>query len=823
MVVIISIIFLGYFNQDKILNAFKAKANELLVTEVSVKHIDLTFIEDFPNISVKLDQTVIFDAIPGSTDTLLVAQNVYFSLDIISLIKGNYTVDEIFLKNAHVNIKIDEEGNNNYSIFKENKKDTTTAFQFNLEKIAFENVGIHYIDQRINNNHKVRVETLLAKISVSDKHFDIDLAGKLFAHHIGIKGEQYLTNKPIALACELEFLQSTKKLLIKPSSITIGESKFNIQGSYVNNSDNTTHVTVSGDETNIQTIIALLPNEASNKLKEYKSEGTVYFNGKIDGNINTKESPEIVFDFGFENISFYHPSTKQTIKNASLKGHYTNGKDKSTSTSVLQLKDVKGSIGSGSFSGDFYYQNFDHPYLRMHLNANLDIKNILELYPIDAISQPQGKILAQAHFEGLLSDLKQNTQKVKSNGAFSIKNAGFTHKTNGLKYTNIQGDFMFNNNDLGITNFSGNAGKSDFSFNGFFKNFVAYVFIKNVELKMEAGFNSNMLDLDELLANPNSSTSANESNYRLKVSPKMAFDLDCNIKNLKFRNIKDDNIAKNIVGDLHLSQQKINFNSISFAIAGGKFETAGQLNLKDTSNYTANLSGQISHFKMDRVFHVFEDFGQTFLTNKNLSGTLNAAFDVHLAFDNGLNFKRHKLLSNINMTIDNGKLMNLEPLEEMGFFMRRNNYDKYLKDKDLSTVHFSQLKNSLHIENEIITIPEMEIKSSSADFNIKGTHSFNNEIDYYVSIPIINYERRADREDAGIKVNKNTGEFYLYMQILGTVDEFEIIIDKKHTVEAAKEKIGNEIKNLVAPEKTTPNFIQLDVEDTTDMIDYDDL
>ena len=812
------------FNQEKILAAFKAKINELLTTKVKVDDVSLTLFEDFPNVSVKLDHPIIFDAIPGSTDTFVVAQSIYFSLDIVKLLQGSYNVDEISISDASINIKIDRAGNNNYTILKSDTSSQEGTFSFDLEKVAFNKVNIHYIDQRINNNHKVFAEALTAKISASDKHFNINLDGKLFSEHLSIKGEKYLKQKDIALDCNLEFLSEDKKLIISPSSITIGESKFNVEGSYINNSNNTTHVAVNGDETNIQTIIALLPNSASKALNEYKSEGKVYFIGKIDGNINATESPAINFEFGFKNASFYHPATKQKIEKASLVGHYTNGKDRSTGSSLLELKNVQGSIGTGTFNGSFLYQNFDSPYLKMNLNADLDISKIIELYPVDEISNTKGRFKIQTTFDGLLSDLKKNTSKVQSNGSFSIKDASFIWKSNDLKYHSINGDFLFNNNDLGITNFNCKAGNSDFQLNGFFKNFVAYIFLENVNLKMEAGFSSNKIDLDELLSsNYTSESTPNNSNYHLNISPRLGFDLDCHIKELKFRNLTDENIGKDLVGDLHLLNQKLRFDRLNFTIAKGNITTSGNLNFTDTTNYSAHLTGKINNFGMNRVFTVFEDFGQTFITDKNLSGTLNADFNSKLFFDNTLNMKTDKLLADVHMTIDDGVISHMETLEEMGFFMRRNKYDKYLKDNDLSKVAFSQLKNSFHIENKIISIPDMEIKSSSADFNIRGTHSFDNKIDYYVSIPIINYQKREDREEAGIRSNKDTGEFFLYLQLIGTTDEFEYIIDKKNTVKTAKEKIKNEIKNVVAPIEPVENFIQLDIEDTTEMIDFDDL
>ncbi len=818
----LSIGLLAYYNKDKILLAFQNKANDYLQTEVKVDKIDLDFYHHFPQISIQLDNPLIFDAIEGSTDTFLVASNINLSLDLLELIRGEYSVNRVSIENARIKIKIDESGNNNYTIFKSNATEKDTSFQFNLEKVLLSNVALEYIDQRINNNHSVLAKELEASLSVSDKRIKIDLLGDLYSDHIGIRGERYLKQKAVALDCNLAFLSDSRELVISPSTIKIGASAFSISGVYINNEHNTTDIHIEGDNTNIQTIVALLPNDIATKLNEYQSEGNVFFSGDIKGNISKQESPQITCDFGFKNASFYHPATKQSINNATLTGRYSNGEQRNLSTSFIDLKDVSGSIGSGSFNGNFNYRNFESPYLKMNLHANLDFSRIMLMYPVKEIASPSGIFRIQANFDGSLHDLRTNTHKVRSSGSFDIQKVGFLWVPNKLKVQNLDGNFLFNNSDLGITAFSGKVGNSDFSLSGFFKNFVAYLFVDNVNLKMEAGIESNMLDLDELLSSDNT-VSTDKNNYRFNLSPKLSFDIDCHVKNLKFRHLTGNNIGKNLIGDLHLYDQRLTFNSIKFDLAGGRISSHGFVNVQDTANYKAHITGNVETVQVDRFFDIFENFGQTFITEKNLSGTVSADFDTKLFFNNQLVFDSDQLLGDLHISIENGKLMNLAPLEEMGFFMRTKNYDKYLKNSNLSDISFSTLKNSIHIENRKMVIPEMEIKSSSADFTIRGTHSFNNEIDYYVSVPLINYQKRADREDRGINRNNDTGEFYLHMQLVGTVENFEINIDKKETIESAKEKIGNEIQNLVKPDDDEINYIQIDIEDTTNMIDFDDL
>lgn len=818
----LSIGLLAYYNKDKILLAFQNKANDYLQTEVKVDKIDLDFYHRFPQISIQLDNPLIFDAIQGSTDTFLVAKNINLSLDLLELIRGEYSVNRVSIQNARIKIKIDEAGNNNYTIFKSSATEKDTSFKFNLENVLLTNVRIEYIDQRINNNHAVLAKELEASLSVSDERIKIDLLGDLYSEHIGIRGEKYLKQKNVTLDCNLAFLYDSRELIISPSTIKIGTSAFSISGVYINNAHNTTDVHIEGDNTNIQTIVALLPNHIATKLNEYQSEGNVFFSGNIKGNISKTESPQITCDFGFKNASFYHPATKQSIKNATLTGRYTNGEKRNLSTSSIDLKDVSGSIGSGNFSGNFNYRNFESPYLKMNINANLDFSRIMLMYPVKEIASPSGIFRVQANFDGSLYDLRTNTQKVRSSGSFDIQKVDFTWVPNKLKVQNLDGHFLFNNSDLGITEFSGKVGNSDFALSGFFKNFVAYLFVENVNLKMEAGIESNMLDLDELLSSDNT-LNTNKKDYLFNLSPKLSFDVDCNVKNLKFRQLTGNNIGKNLVGDLHLYDQKLSFNRIQFDLAGGRINSQGIMNAQDTTNYKAHITGNVETVQVDRFFDIFENFGQTFITEKNLSGTVSAEFDTKLFFNNKLTFNSDKLLADLTISINNGKLMKLEPLEEMGFFMRTKNYDKYLKNSNLSDISFSTLKNSIHIENKKMVIPEMEIKSSSADFSIRGTHSFNNEIDYYVSVPLINYQRRADREDRGIQKNNASGEFYLHMQLVGTLDDFEINIDKKETIESAKEKIGNEIQQLIKRDKEEIDYIQIDIEDTTNMIDFDDL
>ena len=78
-----------YFNQEKIVEILIKEVNKQINTQIDVKEVSMSFFERFPYVSVKFDQVTVHgsrknDQMPK--DTLVTAQNIYFDLDIKTLI-----------------------------------------------------------------------------------------------------------------------------------------------------------------------------------------------------------------------------------------------------------------------------------------------------------------------------------------------------------------------------------------------------------------------------------------------------------------------------------------------------------------------------------------------------------------------------------------------------------------------------------------------------------------------------------------------------------------------------------------------------------------
>jgi len=138
-----------------------------------------------------------------------------------------------------------------------------------------------------------------------------------------------------------------------------------------------------------------------------------------------------------------------------------------------------------------------------------------------------------------------------------------------------------------------------------------------------------------------------------------------------------------------------------------------------------------------------------------------------------------------DIIITNGELINYKPLFKLS---------KYIKQKELEHIHFSTLKNQIQIKDEIISIPEMDVESSTLSMNISGTHTFQNQIDYHISIllsELISKKKQDEEDIEGIfSEDDGLGRTTLFLKMTGNANDPEIRYDTK----AVRKKISADIK-----------------------------
>lgn len=780
-VLTISLVVSVFLFKDSIIKNFIEAANQNLNTPVKIGEMDVSVFEKFPKLSVVFTDVSVEDSHEG-VYPLFTAAQVSFQLNPIEVYRGTYIIKGLTITDSETNLKINAEGINNYTVLKESSGDhKNDSLVFELKNIQLTNTLVRYVDFKSDEDLIFSSAELAASIKSDNDLYTIQATGELTTKKVKIANTSLLEGKSFTVKTDLVYNDFERSLAIEPSSLTLKNSAFTVKGSYQWKNTSTVDLTVDGKNSDIQTLLSLLPEPASKKFEKYESKGNAYFSASLKGPITNKKNPALSIEFGLTNATILHPDTKSKIYDARVEGSFASSDILDQTKAALVLKNIHGTLNSDTFNANLVIQNFIDPSVVFDFNGALDAASLAGLYPIKELQEISGKLLTDISFEGQLAWLKSKTtaQKASTTGVIEMQNLNFLYGPTKLPIKNLNGLLQFNNNDLALSNVSVKAGNSDFLFNGFFKNVVTFLLFENQPIGIEADLKSNFLDIDELFTVGFSTDDNKPHEYAFSISPNVNLSFNCDIQTLRYKRFT----ARKLTGDLLVKGEVAVSRNINLKTMGGDLTLSGIVDAKNHKAIDVLTTAKLNSISLDSVFYVFKNFNQNFIEDKHLKGLTTADVTFELTLSEKLKLFPETLVADISTVIKNGELNNFEPLKSL---------NKYLDDEGLSNLQFADLKNDIHVENKTIYIPQMEVRSNVTTLQISGTHTFDQQIDYRIITPLRNKNKVNVTEATGA-VEEQGGQLKLFLKVTGTTDDYRVQYD----TEAVKKKIVSDLKKEV--------------------------
>jgi hypothetical protein len=358
-------------------------------------------------------------------------------------------------------------------------------------------------------------------------------------------------------------------------------------------------------------------------------------------------------------------------------------------------------------------------------------------------------------------------------------------KNNPKEYSDINGTFNFDNNDVKVTDLSFRRGKNDFLISGFLHNIIPHFMISNQKYSVEGKVNCKNIDLDELLAGDPDS----KENWQISLPEDLELNSEISIADLSFKGFR----GKNIHGSFDYRNHCLTINNVSLQAISGTAEGSGTISQLAGGALHVHTTAKLNHMDIKEMFTVFNNFGQTFIREKHLKGFLTADVNLSSEWSPQLECNLKKLVVISNVTINNGELNDFKPMEELARFIDLN---------ELKNIRFSDLKNDILIKDEKIIIPQMDINSSALNVTLSGEQTFDYKINYKLKILLSDVlfkkakKNKKENDEFGVIEDDGLGKTCLYLLITGTTDDFKIKYDTKQVKENIKEAVKEEKKNL---------------------------
>lgn len=783
---------LVYIYKDEIIYLATMQINQRLNTKVDVaKKIDISIFEKFPELSIGFHQVKCYEPNPAKPTVFAALDEMLITFDLLDIWNGTYQIDKLYLKKGHIHLRTDFDGSHNFMIFKKDTADTAQQknTDFSISFIELSEIDFIYTYRPSNHLYSAYIKQADASLSVANDLMSIQLESDIQTDEILINEKSFMKNKDVKLTSMLTYNSAAEIFTIKPSSIKINAADYTLQGFY-DIKKSFVDVSFNAQKNDISTFTSILPHSMTQSIKEYQSMGNIHFNGSIKGHTNKEESPAILINFGFDNASFFHPTYKQEIKNAFLKGTFSNGSNRDLTTSSIKLSDIKADIDGKNIEGYFFMNNFNDPYVDTHLKGGVVLNKLLHFIPSHPFEKASGEIDFDVEFKGKTNNLKSKAgyAHIQTSGDLVFNNVQV--KINSYPHTISidEASCIFTQNDISIDNMHVAIGKNEVVLDGIFRNLIGKIIFPDQTVYVQADLQMGNIFLEDILMTDTRSVKSSNQDFIMPALKDYKLNLNLTAASMNYHKFH----ANKITSKIDWSYPYLEFSNSNLTFCNGAYTGKTSLKLINGKSVEINTDSKIRNMDIDSLFYAFENFSQDFITNKNLKGQISTDISLFLQLDNHLTILPSSIICDADITVHNGQLNNFEPLKRVSKFLDADNLDN---------VTFSEMSNHFLIYNEEVQIPDMKIVSSVGKLSFSGKHSFDGKIAYQIAYPIKNLKKEKTDSDAAFGALRKDakGEMTLFLIIQGTTDDFKVTYDKKATSEKIKtdlQKEKAELKNL---------------------------
>ncbi len=793
--VILTLFTASFLMQDKVAGIILKSLNKSISTKFEFETVRLSFLRKFPKASLDLINVLIHSS-PGfdrsafsaiNTDTLLAAKSIFIEFSITDIYHGIYNIERIGVKEGLLRLFTDTAGMVNYDITVETGEKTDGDLTIDLNRISLDDLKAYYnnlateliIEGVIENGH------LKSRISGDEIDFTAVSAMQISNFQL------YKTRikNTISADIDLSLHSSDSGTVFNKGFLKFDNYSFGLKGFI--SSDDLLDLSLTGENLDIQRIKKYLPEEFLKKISDYDPAGVLQVSSRIKGLVTRTSYPGIEINFQLENGSVILMDKALSLNGVSLSGFFTNGQEQIPKTSLFTLDNFRGNLGSAQYTGSLSLSNFDSLNGILQLKGKVIPGELKDFFRIKTISSSEGSIDV---------DLKME-------GSFPKKNK---YSFWDILNLNPDADLNFNSFSIGIKNNSiiinqvnGNLAIADsvtadnlrfdykdhkFVVNGIFKELPEWLAGKSAILIASASIRCGHLKPESLFPAASAADSSSEREKAYSLPTDIILDLNFAIDTFSFRKFR----AEKINGTLSYKPKLVNFKILRMNSLDGMISGNGFIVQNTDKSFNARGSFDLEKVNINSAFRSFNNFGQDFLKAENINGNLSGSLSLLLPADSLLKIDIKSINAEGKYVLANGALIDFEPVKQLSSFIELS---------ELENISFEQLENDFFIRNNILFIPQMDIKSSAADLSVNGKHSFNNDYEYHVKILLSEMlskklkKTKLNTTEFGAVKDDGLGRTSVLLKIENNGEDVKVGYD----IKAA----GNQIKNDIRTERKT--------------------
>src|ERR1700761_445092 len=285
LVVLIGIAFgILYTQQQRLVGLALKELNKKFPGELAVGGSEISLFQNLPYISIALTHVQCYpDKQPG-TKPIYEAERLYIGFSLPDILKQKYTVKAIALKNGHLDLVQEPDGQLNIVEASHITPDSTTAttttsaaLDLDIKKIVLKNMTVSYTDRQKGQHLITHIERIQSAFRDNDQEVDAGLDGKWELDFTRPGDTVLFRHKHVETDIRVSYEKATKLVRLTEGRLKLEEAVFNLFGTVDLQHDNLVDLRFSGDKPDFKQLFSFVLENVAKELKHFSYDGHLSF------------------------------------------------------------------------------------------------------------------------------------------------------------------------------------------------------------------------------------------------------------------------------------------------------------------------------------------------------------------------------------------------------------------------------------------------------------------------------------------------------------------------------------------------------------------
>lgn len=790
------LLLLPIFFKGDILKMVEKESANYINAELVIGDVKLSFIKDFPNLNVSLENVVIIGKTEFAGDTLANIAHFGLSVNVKSALFGNQLiVNRVLLRDAGFFPTVNADGRSNWDIaidsesveVAETSEVSSSDGALQLKDIEIDNMRVSYNDYKASNYALVENIDLKMQGNLSEENTLIDMVLEMSGISYRMGNSTLLNNCKVKWSSEIGANLKDMLFEIKKNDLSLNDLMLNLTGSVavLEGDRYKMNLMLNAPDTKFESLLALVPKEFEKQMEGLSATGDFNLSVKAEGEYYENHLPAINAVFAVNQAKVKYSQLPEAIENINVDLSVTNPGGSVDST-IIDLRKMSFTVANNPFTMFMKVVNISDPVLSGGAVGVINFENLKRALPLKDVTL-KGVLNTDITFDGKYQYIeKEQYEKFTAKGTITLKDILFVNRDYPKGIALASGTIVVTPAKLKVDNLKAKVNSSDFSLNGYISNYLPYIF-KNEMLKGSFTLNSNLINLNEFMVSTDTTTTSATPTAvagAIEVPKNIDLQLNTNIEKMLF----DKLVISGVKGNVTVAGAVATLSNLSMNMLEGKMVLSGKYSTKDPKTPMADFNLAITDFDIHSMYNSFSMVKQALPIAMDCEGKVS----TKMKFSAKLDKEMSPIMNTINGegTIDTkGILIKDNPA--------MNQLATLIKNEELSRLSISKLKVDFKITDGNITVEPFTTMLAGNPMTIYGKQSVTGAMDYTMSINV-------KREMFGKDINKLLGQvpgsnniknLDIDVKIGGTLDKPSIKPDLTKAITAVAKEAEKELIN----------------------------